>query len=71
MENPCTFLLAKKRPENAFLTLIVNYRKILQKTTVNCLFNDMMLFIHWLFLPKNWRFSTNSCKEFIVSLIKI
>ena len=42
-----SFCLRKKRPENAFLTLIVNYRKILQKnklcylTTVNCLFNDI------------------------------
>ena len=25
------FCLRKKRPENAFLTLIVNYRKIVQK----------------------------------------
>ena len=29
----------------------------------------MALFSHWLFWLKNWRFSTNSCKEFIVSLI--
>ena len=34
LENPCTFLLPKKKTENAFLTLIVNYRKIVQKT--NC-----------------------------------
>ena len=26
----------------------------------------MMLFSHWLFWFKNWRFSTNSCKEFII-----
>ena len=38
----------RKKPENAFLTLIVNYRKIVQnkqimpfKTTVNWLFNDI------------------------------
>ena len=44
------FCLRKKRPENAFLTLIVNYRKIVQKyklcyskqqSIVNCLFNDI------------------------------
>ena len=57
------FCLWKKRPENAFLTLIVNYRKIVQKnklrlkTTINWLFNDIMLFIHCLFWLKNWRFS--------------
>ena len=28
----------------------------------------MMLFIHWLFWLKNWRFSTNNSKGFIVSL---
>ena len=45
------FCLRKKRPENAFLTLIVNYRKILQKnklcylTTVNCLFNDIWCYL--------------------------
>ena len=45
------FCLWKKRPENAFLTLIVNYRKILQKnklcylTTVNCLFNDIWCYL--------------------------
>ena len=31
LENPGIFLLAKERPVNAFLTLIVNYRKIAQK----------------------------------------
>ena len=43
-----TFCLRKKRRENVFLTLIMNYRKIAQKiqimlfkTTVNCLFNDI------------------------------
>ena len=42
------FCLRKKRPENAFLTLIVNNRKIVQKnklchseTTVNWLFTDI------------------------------
>ena len=41
------FCLRKKRPENAFLKLIVNYRKIVQKktvpfkTTINWLFNDI------------------------------
>ena len=28
----------------------------------------MMLFSHWLFWMKNWRFSANSCEGFIVSL---
>ena len=28
----------------------------------------MVLFSHWLFRLKNWRFSANSCKGFIVSL---
>ena len=28
LENPCIFLLTKKRPENPFLILTVNYRKI-------------------------------------------
>ena len=32
LKNPCTFLLAKKRPENTFLTKIVNYSKIVEKT---------------------------------------
>ena len=40
------FCLRKKIPENAFLTLIVNYRKIVQKKimpskTINWLFNDI------------------------------
>ena len=42
------FCLRMKRPENAFLRLIVNYRKIAQKnfflpskTTANWLFNDI------------------------------
>ena len=41
------FCLRKKRPENAFLKLIGNYRKIVQKktvpfkTTINWLFNDI------------------------------
>ena len=45
------FWLRKKRPENAFLTLIVNYRKIMQKnklsfkTTVNRLFNDIWCYL--------------------------
>ena len=29
----------------------------------------MLLFSHWLFLLKNWRFSANSCNAFIVSLM--
>ena len=48
------FCLRKKRPENSFFTLIVNYCKIIQKnnfmsskTTINWLFNDY--FIHCLF----------------------
>ena len=47
-EKLCTLLLVKKkRPENAFLILTVNYHKIVQKnimlfkTTVDCLFNDI------------------------------
>ena len=45
------FWLWKKRPENAFLTLIVNYRKIIQKnklrlkTTINWLFNDISCYL--------------------------
>ena len=46
----------RKKPENAFLTLIVNYRKIVQnkqimpfKTTANWLFNDIVLFSHCFF----------------------
>ena len=42
------FCLRKKKLENAFLTLILNHRKIVQKkkfmpskTTINWLFNDM------------------------------
>ena len=40
---------------------------MLIKTTVNCLFNDI-LFSHRLFWLKNWRFSTKICKGFIVYL---
>ena len=67
---PMYLFLCKKKPENAFLTLTVNYRKIVQKTknkkimplktTVNWLFNDIIS--HWLFWLKNCRFSTNNCK---------
>ena len=46
------FCLQKKRPENAFLTLIMNYCKIVQKkqimpfkTTVNWLFNDRWCYL--------------------------
>ena len=41
------FCLRMKTPENAFLTLIVNYRKIIQKnimsseTSINWLFNEV------------------------------
>ena len=42
------FYVQKKRPENAFVTLTVNYRKIVQKNklcypkiTINWLFNDL------------------------------
>ena len=75
LETPLPFCLRTKRPENVFLTLIVNYRKIVQKketmlfkTTVNSLLNDLMLFSHSLLWLKYWRFSTSSSKEFIVSL---
>ena len=40
------------------------------KTTVNCvseIYWYMVLFSHRLFWLKNWRFSTKSCKRFIVS----
>ena len=43
--------MRKKRPENAFLTLIVNYQNriekqiMLFKTTVNCLFNDIWYYL--------------------------
>ena len=48
-EKLCTLLLVKKkRPENAFLILTVNYHRIVQKkhimlfrTTVDCLFTDI------------------------------
>ena len=46
------FYLQMKRPENEFLTLIVNYRKngtekqiMLLKTTVNCLLNDKWCYL--------------------------
>ena len=46
------FCLQKKRLENAVLTLIVNFRKIVQKkkmmpfkTTVNLLFNDIWSYL--------------------------
>ena len=46
------FCLRKKKPGNVFLTLIVNYRKIVQKnkiipfkTTVNWLFNDIWCYL--------------------------
>ena len=52
------FCLRKKRPENALLSLTVNYSKILQK-------NKLCLFSHCLFWLKNWRFSKNSCKDLL------
>ena len=69
------FCLRKKRPGNAFLTLILNFRKIAQKNKL-ChskqqqigYLMHMMLFSHWLFWLKNWRFSENSCKGFILFL---
>ena len=33
LKNPCTFCFQKKKPENTFLKLTVNYRKIIQKKT--------------------------------------
>ena len=46
------FCLQKKRPEKAFLTLIANYRKTVQKkqimlpkTTINLLFNDKWCYL--------------------------
>ena len=49
LENPCTFCLQKKIPENAFLTLTVNYHKIVQimsfKTTLNWLFNEIWCYL--------------------------
>ena len=47
-----SFCLLKKRPENAFSTLIVNYRKTVQKkrimlskTATNWLFNDIWCYL--------------------------
>ena len=49
----------------------LNYRKTLQKITVNFLFNDVSYYLVIGCFPlKNWRFSTNGCKEFTVSLKK-
>ena len=51
LENPVPFCLGKKRPGNAFLTLTVNYLRIVQKnkllfkTAVNCLFNDIWCYL--------------------------
>ena len=69
------FFLRKERPENAFLTLIKKHCKIVQK---NKLCHSKQQQIDYLmiydviyllvFRSKNWPFSTNSCKGFIVSL---
>ena len=73
LENPCTFCLRKKIPEDAFLTLIVNYRKIVQKNKL-CHSKQQKigyLMIHdviqsLVLLTEN--LATNSPKGFIVSL---
>ena len=39
LENPCTFLLAKENPDNAILTLIVNYGKIIDRKTNDAIQN--------------------------------
>ena len=56
MENPCTFLLAKEKTRkrnfntNSELSQNPTEKQIMPlKTTVNWLFNDMMLFSQWLF----------------------
>ena len=60
------FCLQKKRPKNSFLTLTVNYCKIVQK---NKLYHSKLKIgyliiydvIYSLFRLKKWHFSTNSC----------
>ena len=51
-KTPIPFCLRKKKLENAFLILIMNYRKIVQKkkfmpskTTINWLFNDIWCYL--------------------------
>ena len=51
------FCLRKERPKNTFLTLTVNYYK-----------NWKIFLIEKFFWLKNWSFSTNSFKRFLVSL---
>ena len=77
LENPWTFLLAKEKTRkqifnsNSELSQNRTGKQIMSfKTTVNYvseIYWYMMLFSHRLFWLKNWRFSTNSCKKFIVS----
>ena len=75
LENLCNFLLAKEKTwkcifnTNSELSQNRTEKQIMLFTTaLNCLFNDM-LFSLWLFWLKNWRFSTNSGKGFIVFLM--
>ena len=69
------FCLQKKRPENAFLTLIVNYRKIIQKKKL-CYSKQqwigyLMIYdgIYWLLvLIKKMVFLSKQLSRFIISL---
>ena len=70
LESPCTFLLAKKVPESAFLTATVNYRKILQKNKlchskqhqIDCLMICYLVFVF--FIEKLWsQKGTPTCSD--------
>ena len=62
------FCLLKKRP----WIIPKSYRKTnyaIQNNRKLAIYWYMMLFSHWLFWLKNCRLSTNSCKDFVISLI--
>ena len=79
LENPYTFLLAKEKKAwkctfniNSELLQNRTEKQIMPfKTTVNWLFNDTWCYlVMGCFDWKIWRFSTLSCKGFIVSIME-
>ena len=50
------FCLQKKRPENEFLTLTANYRKIVQKKNYAIQNNSKLAIYYYIMLSNHWLF---------------